>query len=586
MGSRSGLALLAASLVVLLAPWPSCAAVGDNAPEGATERAAQLTAVTFRHANGRSSTHTLVPGELVPISHDRPMFYLYRGGTELRIQQEGGTFSVSVDGRPARLAGMRPGDPKATAASRRPLVEAGLEEPLAADEPNGMEALKKALAQRVTPLTITCDGATLKSLPPIPGGIDVALVVQADDLEGLAPFAARCPGLFALAVYAERWVPDAELFEKLRRLTTLDLQLHYPAGVRGVRLDDHVEEAPRQPLEDIRPLASLTSLRVLNLGGRVHPTDVQPLAELKHLVVLHLDHVGKRGDLAFLSGLPDLEKIHLGSCDAVTDLSPLTKAERLADLTLHGCNAVEDLSPLGELEHLTALALHGGEEAKLADLSPLARLRKLRKLWLHYGLRNVRDLRPLASLRSLRRLSLRGMAQVRDISPIGELTNLEGLDLGEAPNIRDVEPLGKLTNLKDLHLFSLEGVAQLTPLQRLGKLETLGLHNLPRLTDLAPVAGLTALRRLYVSRCARLGDLRPLTTLPNLAEVGLTECLALTDLSPLAKLPRLEQLSITRCVNATDLTPLRHFVKRGGKLSYDYSDRHEKVKRLREETEF
>ena len=585
MGSRSVFAVLIASWLALAAPRPSSAAGAGKAPEGATERVPQLTPVTIRHANGRSSTKTLVPGELVPIAHDRPMFYLYRGGTELLIEQKGPVFSVRVDRAPVKLAGVRAGVDRRLADPRlrKALAQAGVKE-VVEDEIAAMAALKDALAQRVSPLTITCRGETLKSLPPIPRGVDVALVVQGDDLGGLAPFVARCPGLTALSVMAQRWVPESELLRTLTELTTLELWLQRPFGLDALRGGEPDAE-PARSLEDIAPLASLSRLRVLRLQGRVHPSDTKPLARLKHLVSLRLDHVGKGGDLTFLGGLTNLERLRLGNCDHVTDLSPLARLERLAELTLYDCRVVEDISPLAKLGNLTYLLLEVDKRAKLDDLSPLANLSKLKELRIH-GLAKVTDLRPLASLRGLKKLTLGAMEHVGDLGPIGKLANLEELSLSSAPGIHDIRPLGNLTHLATLSLAGFKTVTDLAPLQKLGKLESLTIHYLSRVTDVGPLAGLAALRRLHVSQCAELRDFTPLARLPNLVEVTLSHCDGLRDLSPLARLPRLRVVKLHGCANATDLGPLRHFVKRGGKLIHEFQQDHPKVKRLREGTDF
>ena len=568
--------------------WPTLlillVAAPGRATAAATERVPALAEVRIRHVNGRSQTTLLAPGEFLPIAYDRPMFYLYRGGSDLLIEQKGPVFSVRVDGGPARLAGVRAGKERAIAdpVMRKRLAEAAGLMGAAEDETDSMAALKDAVARRVTPLTITCDAETLRALPPIPQGIEMALVAQGDDLAGLAPFVARCPGLAALSVYAGAWTPDAELFKGLTGLTSLSLELRQIGmGLMG----DDGARAPVNEVKDLVPLADLTHLRVLVLRGRFATSDLRPLAKLTHLVSLTLDAPPREGNLAALSGLSNLERLSLGRCFGVTELSALAPLERLTALDLGCCSALEDISALARLGNLTRLSFQAGQESRLNDLSPLTQLGKLRELSI-YGLSNVRDLRPLAALRRLKSLRLRTLPHVRDVEPIGELTNLADLLLGEAPNLRDIEPLGKLTNLTQLSLMSAPAVGDIAPLRQMKKLESLGLHGLPNLAEVTPLAGLPELKALWVSECPQLRDLRPLADLANLTEVSFSECEGVADLSPLARLRHLTTVSLRQCGNVRDLTPLRPFVKRGGQISLDGNTSHEKVKQLREETDF
>ena len=104
---------------------------------------------------------------------------------------------------------------------------------------------------------------------------------------------------------------------------------------------------------NLKPLASLTSLRTLELG-HTKVTDVRPLAGLDQLRKLSL-HASPVGDIASLSGLTQLEDLDL-SCTKVTDLTPLAAMTRLEELDLT-TTEVNDLSALFGLKNLRWLGL-------------------------------------------------------------------------------------------------------------------------------------------------------------------------------------------------------------------------------------
>ena len=122
-------------------------------------------------------------------------------------------------------------------------------------------------------------------------------------------------------------------------------------------------------IEDISPLAELTGLTHLRLGGNREISDASPVAGLVNLE--HLDfHHDSISDLSPLAGLTKLEYLNLYDNRLVSDLSPLGGLTGLIFLHLHR-NVISDVSPLATLINLEELVLR---DNLISDLSPLKEL--------------------------------------------------------------------------------------------------------------------------------------------------------------------------------------------------------------------
>ena len=176
---------------------------------------------------------------------------------------------------------------------------------------------------------------------------------------------------------------------------------------------------------DLSPLARLTKLKRLNLGGsdgRVH--DLSPLSDLTNLEEFHCWNCNIT-DLAPLSGLSALRTLSFGSNDHLSDLAPLSGLVNLVNLTAYYCN-IEDVAPLSGLTNLEYLDLDWN---RVSDISPLSRITKLSSLHLSGG-------------------------SIADISALSGFTKLTELRL-EAHDITDIGPLSGLTDLRELWLRNL-----------------------------------------------------------------------------------------------------------------------------------
>lgn len=167
-----------------------------------------------------------------------------------------------------------------------------------------------------------------------------------------------------------------------------------------------------------------------------------------HSPVIRVDISDKHGritDLTPLASLITLRTLNL-SVRKVTDLSPIAKLTDLRQLGLYA-PSVLDLSPIGTLAKLQELAPFSISAADLHFLVPLTALRKL-------NISNPEDcdLSPLQGLASLEVLTLvLGGRSITDLSPLNHLIALRELYLGGIA-VSDLSPLARLPDLKELHL--------------------------------------------------------------------------------------------------------------------------------------
>ena len=237
----------------------------------------------------------------------------------------------------------------------------------------------------------------------------------------------------------------------------------------GIASLDAGERHPN-PISDVSPLAALTQLTRLSLGG-TDVSDVSPLAALTQLTLLGLWDTAV-SDVSPLAALTQL--ILLGLWDtAVSDVSPLAALTQLTWLDL-GDTAVSDVSPLANLTQLTRLDL---DSTAVSDVSPLANLTQLTTLQL--ARTGVSDVSPLANLTQLTTLNLNNTA-VSDVSPLANLTQLKDLSLRYTA-VSDISPLASFTHLKWLNLM-----------------KWLDLRN-TAVSDVSPLLGLSLLRRVLLN---------------------------------------------------------------------------------------
>jgi len=386
----------------------------------------EIATVTVHY--GRTHTLDLVPGEWLTHITDCP----YERGTELRFEREGPRVFLSVDGGPRRLA----------------CVEMGYR---ADDKQKGMEALRQAIADGVSPLKIGCEGKDLDALPPVPASIKIALHVTDEPLGSLGGFIGRCPGLYALHVGGYKIAPKSWALRRAKGLTSFSIFAPY-------------EPETGSFLDDLTPLTEMTKLRVLSIWCGRRPADLRPLAGLTELRSLDLGGWGDRDStmtLEPLRGLTKLRKLNLYASDPAADLGPLAGMTELVKLYLEVGPNVEDTQPLGNLTSLTGLTLKFWGDSKASDLSALGRLTKLQELDL-WGPAKP-DLGFLAHLGELRTLQLHWHDDLSSIPQGSRLDKLGSVRIRYSKNLSDVTALGALAAIEELarisHHFSVAAIS-------------------------------------------------------------------------------------------------------------------------------
>jgi internalin A len=147
---------------------------------------------------------------------------------------------------------------------------------------------------------------------------------------------------------------------------------------------DHLDLNSKK-ISDLRPLSSLTNLRILGLGEN-QISDIIPLSSLVNLNILYLN------------------------LNQIRDIRPLSKLTNLWILNLWR-NQVADIKPLSTLSKITDLDL---SDNRIISLVPLSTLTDLSKLVLKGNL--IKDLKPLSSLKNLIYLNLSNSPKLTDKS--------------------------------------------------------------------------------------------------------------------------------------------------------------------------
>ena len=333
-----------------------------------------------------------------------------------------------------------------------------------------------------------------------------------------------------------------------------------------------------------------TALTELDLSHQeLTDTDIQALAEMTSLQSLNLNET-MISDLTPLAGLTHLKALYLGGNNALTDLSPLENLTELNELLLPAQAELSDLTPLSGMTQLRNLGMSDGVNdslSKIEDIAPLSGLTQLEELTM--AVRSLTDLSPLAGLTHLKTLRLYGAISISDLSPLSGMKALEVLQLtnNHANSYvgTDLNALQPLTHLKTIRL-NVDGLTDLSPLAGLTELEELNMYGFEgTYSSLEPLRELTALRVLVLPRrsdaanrqhrCSlnllagftdleevRLdgdtSDLSPLSGLTKLRTLTLYNGYLMTDLSPLSQLTNLQTLTIYGHADDLDYSPVSH----------------------------
>lgn len=167
---------------------------------------------------------------------------------------------------------------------------------------------------------------------------------------------------------AEGWMPDAALRVAVRG--EIGLLPGVPLTKEKMQAVSYINVSGKG-ISDITGLEFATNLRELDLS-RNPITDLRPLANLMILEILNLSDISPNTlnlDIGPLTTLINLEALSLEN-SRVSDISPLAELKELRHLDLSN-NQIEDFSPLAGLTQLRTLRIRGNWTR---DLTPLTGL--------------------------------------------------------------------------------------------------------------------------------------------------------------------------------------------------------------------
>jgi Leucine-rich repeat (LRR) protein len=252
--------------------------------------------------------------------------------------------------------------------------------------------------------------------------------LEALELTNLGPFRDLGPDIVSLCNLRElnisrSGVGELSFVKHLTSLVSLDCS-YTPVSslepLRGVHKLQYLNMKCAE-VEDLRPIAGLTSLVELEVGRRSDPLDLRGVAELVNLKELCFQETIVE-DLRPLQNLLNLETLIFYECFGVGDLSPLRKLSKLKYLHCGMCPEIVDFSPLEGLVNLESLECYS---TGFADLRPIMKMRKLRHLSCHES--NLTSLACLGEedceLVSLETIHMYGTS-VGDLRPLEKLPNL------------------------------------------------------------------------------------------------------------------------------------------------------------------
>jgi len=215
---------------------------------------------------------------------------------------------------------------------------------------------------------------------------------------------------------------------------------------------------------DVNDLSSLlayiddTSIRSLKLYSGTY-TDLSPLAILTEIEELEIGGNYNLIDISPLRSLTSLKSLQLLNNNFAESLAPLSALVNLRYLELwHRDRDYRELLPLQQLE---TLKLANGYLQEF-DLTYIAQLYSLKELDITFQAENPVNIDRLGDLVNLERLSIFGSNTTMDISWMANLKNLQGLRLHKT-TVDDISPLAELPNLVSIGLYSVT-VRDFTPL--------------------------------------------------------------------------------------------------------------------------
>jgi Leucine-rich repeat (LRR) protein len=342
--------------------------------------------------------------------------------------------------------------------------------------------------------------------------------------------------------------------------------------IRNVASIDALDLSNNNYIQNIEPLALLTSLKTLDLSN-TPILDITPIRNLTDLVELNLSNTNVE-DLTPLKYSHNITKLNLHG-SLVSDISVIEKMQKLQHLDVSE-TPVNDFFPI---RSLTELNLLNAEGTSLPDLSSVDSLVQLKEL--NISKTFVTDLTSIEGLKFLTMLAI-DSTQINNIGAVSNLEHLKVLSANYTP-LENLQPLQKLPQLEKVYCDQTRVTRMVAenfmtirpkvivvydskdllawwntlPSQWQGVFsETAGIGLNPSKDELARI---TALDSINLKDKYSIFDLDPLEKLPLLSTLILDKT-AVHDLTPIKDHRDIRYLDISN-TEVKDLTPISQFKK-------------------------
>jgi internalin A len=348
-------------------------------------------------------------------------------------------------------------------------------------------------------------------------------------------------------------LPLAAIPQEIARLARQLRQLGLDTSGYDAQQADwtYIEErrSTSRSIKDLRPLAGLAALQILNISGCDQITSLNPIAGLTALQSLAVVRCNQITSLDPIASIATLQSLHVIECNHGMLLDPIARLTSLQSLYLSGFDQITSLDPITDLTSLQSLGL--GCCKRLTSLAPIAGLTALQSLHVTQC-DQVTSLDPIAGLTTLQSLNLQWCKQLTSLDPIAGLTALQSLRVGWCDLLTSLAPIACLTALRALYIDGCDQVTSLDPIAGLTSLQSLSVNG--HITSLDPIAGLTALQSLWVS--GHITSLDPIAGLTALQSLHVSGCHQITSLDPISGLTALQSLCVSSCSHIKSIDPI------------------------------
>lgn len=245
------------------------------------------------------------------------------------------------------------------------------------------------------------------------------------------------------------------------------------------------------PLKDLRFVADLPKLQILELQGNSLPTlaGIDSLKQLREFACAS----NFIRDLRPLDSMASIRQLKLPD-NEIRDISGIAHMTQLLQLDLAG-NPITTIAPIADWRQLKSFSVYRCNE--LHDIAPIGSWTGLEDLNISFLDVPGFSLSMLTAHTNLRSLRVQGMVNSdEELKYIMHLTRLEQLTMGKNDNVTTIDSLRNLVNLRYLDIHS-NNVRDLYAAQNFTKLVKLVAYR-NQITDISPLLNCRELRSLFI----------------------------------------------------------------------------------------